>query len=90
MHRQARRPLGIVLASAWAFAGCHSGTAASAGKDRRERVLVTGSLIPVPADDAEGTLPSTAQTVRRIPASEIESKGRGNLVDALRLVPQIR
>jgi len=90
MHRKALRPLGFVLASALAFAGCRSGTTASAGKDQRERVLVTGSLIPVSADDAEGTLPSTAQTVRRIPASEIESKGRGNLVDALRLVPQIR
>lgn len=90
MHRQTVGPLGFLLASALAFAGCRSGPAASAGTDRKERVLVTGSLIPVPAEDAHGTLPSTAQTVRRIPASEIESKGRGSLVDALRLVPQIR
>jgi hypothetical protein len=90
MHLHVVRFVGILLACGLAFAGCRSGPAASAGTDRKERVLVTGSLIPVPAEDANGTLPSTAQTVRRIPAAEIESKGRGSLVDALRLVPQIR
>ena len=88
---------GLLSMTAVLLALCSTGAACrspeSAGKERRHpgpQVTVIGSNLRVPASEAEGTLPSTAQTVRRIPASEIESKGRGSLVDVLRLVPQIR
>lgn len=95
-HRIARHlPSLVVLAVATTFGtACRSTSAGAMATPNRSTpeptVTVTGSNLRVPASEAEGTLPSTAQTVRRIPASEIESKGRGSLVDVLRLVPQIR